>query len=105
MKTFFETNENAPYLVKFIDISPNAKAITEAINYMKSNDAVKDKSIYLLAGNDPEGRVAHGCYISNAALAKGIDGSALAKRCPVSSAVRLVVKVMFSKVWVINQPL
>ncbi|KAJ4125595.1 Alanine--tRNA ligase [Fusarium falciforme] len=36
-------------------------------------------------GNDPEGRVAHGCYISNAALAKGIDGSALAKK--VSSII------------------
>ncbi|CAI2032306.1 hypothetical protein SEUBUCD646_0H03590 [Saccharomyces eubayanus] len=80
VKAFFETNKDAPYLVKFIDISPNAKAITEAINYMKSDDGVKDKSIYLFAGNDPEGRVAHGCYISNAALAKGIDGPELAKK-------------------------
>lgn len=77
VKNYFTENEDATYLVKFIDIPANAKAITEAVSYMKSS--AKDKSIYLFSGNDPTGRAAHGCYISDAAIEKGIDGAALAK--------------------------
>ncbi|KAL6942073.1 Alanine--tRNA ligase [Hanseniaspora vineae] len=79
---FFEENEAAPFLVKHIEIPTNAKAITEAINYIKNNK--KEKSIYLLTGNDASGRVAHGCYISNEALTKSVDGSALAKAVSAS---------------------
>ncbi|CCD25200.1 alanine--tRNA ligase NDAI_0E03830 [Naumovozyma dairenensis CBS 421] len=78
VKTYFTENADAPYFVKFIDIPVNAKAITEAINYIKSS--AKDKSIYLLTGNDSNGKIAHGCYISDAALAKGVDGAVLAKQ-------------------------
>lgn len=77
VKNYFETNKDATYFVKNIDIPTNAKAITEAVNYLKKS--AKDKTIYLLTGNDPEGRIAHGCYISQEALDKGIDGAALAK--------------------------
>lgn len=77
VKEYFAANESSPYFVKFINIPTNAKAITEAINYMKSS--AKDKSIYLFTGNDPEGKVAHGCYISDDALSKGIDGPSLGK--------------------------
>lgn len=83
VKNYFEENKEAPYFVKFIDIPVNAKAITDAVSYMKSS--AKDKSIYLFTGNDPEGRIAHGCYISDAALDKGIDGASLAKA--VSGAI------------------
>lgn len=78
VKDYFAKNENAPFLVKFVDIPTNAKAITEAVNYVKSS--AKDKTIYLFTGNDPEGKIAHGCYISDAALSKGIDGSTVAKQ-------------------------
>lgn len=78
VKEYFAQNETAPFLVKFIDIPTNAKAITEAVNYMKSS--AKDKSIYLFTGNDPEGKIAHGCYISDIAISKGIDGSSIAKQ-------------------------
>lgn len=77
VKHYFSEHEDSAFFVKFIDIPTNAKAITEAINHIKSN--AKDKSIYLLTGNDPEGKVAHGCFISDAAIAKGVDGSSLSK--------------------------
>ncbi|CAB4254860.1 similar to Saccharomyces cerevisiae YOR335C ALA1 Cytoplasmic and mitochondrial alanyl-tRNA synthetase, required for protein synthesis [Maudiozyma barnettii] len=77
VKTYFTENPDAKYFVKFIDIPTNAKAITEAVNYMKTS--AKDKSMYLFTGNDPEGRLSHGCYISDDALSTGIEGPALAK--------------------------
>lgn len=77
VKNYFTEHESSPFLIKFIDIPTNAKAITEAINYVKSS--AKDKSIYLFTGNDPEGRVAHGCFLSEDALSKGIDGPSLSK--------------------------
>lgn len=83
VKQYFTEHEDAQYFVKFIDIPTNAKAITEAVNHMKSS--AKDKSIYLFTGNDSSGRVAHGCYISDAALKKGVDGPQLVKL--VSSSI------------------
>lgn len=83
VKEHFAANENSLYFAKFISIPANAKAITEAINHIKSS--AKGKSIYLLNGNDPKGKVAHGCYISDEALAKGIDGATLARK--VSSII------------------
>lgn len=77
VKEYFVENESAPFFVKFVNIPTNAKAITEAINHIKSS--TKDKSIYLFTGNDPAGKVAHGCFISDEAIAKGVDGSGLAK--------------------------
>lgn len=78
VKQYFEENKDASFYVKHIDIPTNAKAITEAINHIKTN--LKDKSIYLFTGNDANGKVAHGCYISDAAISKGVDGSSLAKK-------------------------
>lgn len=63
-----------PFFVDYIDINANAKAITEAINLIKKQH--KEKSIYLITGKD---KVAHGCYISDDALAKGIDVTVLGK--------------------------
>ncbi|SCU80107.1 LAME_0B01640g1_1 [Lachancea meyersii CBS 8951] len=69
VKNFFAENESAQFLVKYVDIPTNAKAITEAVNYIKTS--AKDKSIYLLNGSE---KVAHGCYISDSALEKGVVG-------------------------------
>ncbi|AMD21054.1 HEL227Cp [Eremothecium sinecaudum] len=77
VKNHFAENAESDFFVKFIDIPANAKAITEAIQYLKNS--AKDKSIYLITGNDPTGKVAHGCFISNDAISKGLDGSALAR--------------------------
>lgn len=62
------------YLVSHIPISANAKAITECINLIKKQH--KNKSIYLITGTD---KVAHGCYISDEAISKGVDATELAK--------------------------
>ncbi|CCF58392.1 hypothetical protein KAFR_0E02390 [Kazachstania africana CBS 2517] len=83
VKNYFAENQDAKYFVKFIDIPTNAKAITEAVNFMKTS--AKDKSMYLFTGNDPEGKIAHGCYISDDALSQGIEGQTLIKQ--VSSIV------------------
>ncbi|SCU91028.1 LADA_0F07690g1_1 [Lachancea dasiensis] len=72
VKNFFNNNESAHFFVKYIDIPTNPKAITEAVTYIKTS--AKDKSIYLLNGSE---KVAHGCYISDYALEKGVDGAQL----------------------------
>ncbi|SCU82138.1 LAFA_0C09274g1_1 [Lachancea sp. 'fantastica'] len=75
VKNFFAENESAQFFVKYVDIPTNAKAITEAVNYMKTS--AKDKTIYLLNGSE---KVAHGCYISDNALGKGVIGRDLLDR-------------------------
>lgn len=71
---YFEQNKDATYLVVSIpDISANSKALTEAINYVKTKEP--EKSVYLFAGE--EGKVAHGCYIGKPALDKGVSAQDL----------------------------
>lgn len=67
--------EPRSFLVSHIPIEANAKAITDAINVLKKLH--KEKSLYLITGTS--GKVAHGCYVSDEAIAKGIDASELAK--------------------------
>ncbi|CAI5760685.1 unnamed protein product [Candida verbasci] len=64
------------YFVDHINISASVKAITEAVNFVKKQD--KTKSFYLLASNSDD-KVAHGCYISDEAIAKGLDVNKLSK--------------------------
>jgi alanyl-tRNA synthetase len=66
--------EAKPYLVAHIPIHANAKAITEAFNVIKKQD--KTKSVYLLTGL--QDKVAHGCYISDEAISKGVNAADLA---------------------------
>jgi alanyl-tRNA synthetase len=49
-------------LVIRLPISANAKAISEAINHVKTKD--KDKTVYLFAADLEEGKVIHGCHVS-----------------------------------------
>lgn len=65
------------FFVSHIPISANAKAITEAINLIKKQH--KEKSIYLITGGASDAKVAHGCYVSDEAIAKGLDAQDLAK--------------------------
>lgn len=69
-----EEKSKAPFFVAHVPISANAKAITEAINLIKKLH--KDKSLYLVTGTT--GKVAHGCYISDEAISKGVDANQLA---------------------------
>lgn len=70
-----DKEDTSDFLVAHIPISANAKAITEAFNLIKKQD--KTKSIYLLTGESD--KIAHGCYISDEAIAKGVDANVLAK--------------------------
>lgn len=70
-----EEKSKAAFFVAHVPISANAKAITEAINLIKKQH--KEKSLYLLTGSSD--KVAHGCYISDEAISKGVDASELAK--------------------------
>lgn len=64
MTEFFGRPENkdTKQLVIQLPISANAKAIGEAINHVKTKD--KDKSVYLFAADLEEGKVIHGCHVS-----------------------------------------
>lgn len=75
VKEYFTANESSDFLVKYIDISSNAKAITEAINHIKSKSP--EKSIYIFTGNSD--KVAHGCYVSDKAVEKGVNATELAQ--------------------------
>lgn len=61
---FFEAPENQErsWLVTELPISANAKAVSESLNHVKSK--LKDKTVYVLAADGDQGRVAHGCYVS-----------------------------------------
>ena len=78
MKEHFSRDESSQWYVGYVDIPSNPKAITEAINYIKSFTEI-ERSIYLFTGKRNERKVAHGCYLSNELLAKGIEGETLIK--------------------------
>ncbi|KAG2005342.1 hypothetical protein GB937_008758 [Aspergillus fischeri] len=83
--SYFEspTNEGKTCLVTRLPISANAKAVSESLNYVKSK--LQDKTVYVLAGDSEQGRVAHGCYVSKALLDQGASANDLA--AVVSSVV------------------
>ncbi|KAG7810744.1 hypothetical protein KL921_002372 [Ogataea angusta] len=68
VKEFFAEHEDAPFLAKHIDISANAKIITETINMIKKEN--KQKSLFLITGQKDDARVAQGVYISDEHLGK-----------------------------------
>jgi alanyl-tRNA synthetase len=67
--SYFEAAENAEksWLVTRLPISANAKAVSESINYVKTK--LPDKTVYVLAANQDDSRVAHGCYVSKVSKA------------------------------------
>ena len=55
-------NKDKKTFVARLSISANAKAVGEVLNYVKSKS--KDKSVYLFAADVHEGKVIHGCHVS-----------------------------------------
>ncbi len=55
-------NKEKTTLVTKLPISANSKAVSEAINHVKSKN--KDKTVYLFAADVGEGKVVHGCHVS-----------------------------------------
>lgn len=61
---FYEENPGKQNFVAKLDISANAKAISDALNQVKKER--KDKNIYLFAADHGEdGKVVHACYLSD----------------------------------------
>lgn len=66
-------NEGKKTLVAKLPISANAKAVGEALNYLKAKD--KGKSVYLFAADEGEGKVVHGCHVSDEASKAGASAA------------------------------
>ncbi|KAH0349858.1 alanyl-tRNA synthetase, partial [Aureobasidium melanogenum] len=72
----FTENPESKRLVVRVPISANSKAISEAIKTISSKQ--KDKTIYLIAADEKDGKVVHGCHVSAEAKEKGVDAPAWA---------------------------
>ncbi|EDU50574.1 AlaS Alanyl-tRNA synthetase [Pyrenophora tritici-repentis] len=72
---FFE-DETKKFMVKKLDWSSNVnKAISEAIKTISGpKSALKDRSLYLFSASPEEGKVVHGCYVSEPFKNAGADG-------------------------------
>ncbi|KAH0539111.1 Alanine--tRNA ligase [Glutinoglossum americanum] len=55
-------NQEKQHFVVRLPISANAKALSDAINHVRSK--AKDRTVYLFAADEREGKVVHGCYVS-----------------------------------------
>lgn len=77
--SYFESpaNEGKTCLVTRLPISANAKAVSESLNYVKSK--LQDKTVYVLAADSEQGRVAHGCYVSKVSLPSCFQNNAEVK--------------------------
>lgn len=66
--SYFQAPENKDkaWLVAKLPISANAKAVSESINHVKSK--LQNKTVYVMAGDAQQGRVAHGCHVSKVCL-------------------------------------
>ena len=66
--SYFEGNKEAKFLVQKVEWSANvSKAISEAIKTVSGpKSALKEKSVYLFSAG--EGKVSHGCYVSEVSL-------------------------------------
>ena len=59
-------NKDRKTFVAKLPIPANAKAVGEAINHVKSKS--KDKSVYFFAADPEDGKVIHGCHVSEVRL-------------------------------------
>ncbi|OJJ46325.1 hypothetical protein ASPZODRAFT_2103593 [Penicilliopsis zonata CBS 506.65] len=66
-------NEGKSSLVVQLPISANSKAVSEALNHVKSK--MQDKSVYIFAADPAQGRVAHGCHVSQTLVEQGASAS------------------------------
>ena len=63
-----EENQGKRYLVVRVPYVPNSRAINDVIKNVSSGKgkegALRSKSLYLLAGDEEDGRVTHACYVA-----------------------------------------
>lgn len=62
--SYFESPENkdSSWVVVKLPIAASAKAVTEAVNHVKTK--MQDKNVYVMAVDSENTRVAHGCHVS-----------------------------------------
>ncbi|KAK8181702.1 tRNA synthetases class II (A)-domain-containing protein [Phyllosticta capitalensis] len=78
VKSHFESNKETKFCVLRLEYSQHtSKAITEAIKYVSTKE--KDKAVYLVAGDEKEGKVAHGCYVGEHFESQGASAAEWAK--------------------------
>jgi alanyl-tRNA synthetase len=59
-------NKDRSSLVVKLPMSANAKVVSESLNYIKTK--MSDKTVYLLAADVDQGKVAHGCYVAKVSI-------------------------------------
>ena len=64
---FAQHKDSKQYIAK-VPISPNNKAISEALKHLQTKN--KDKTVYLFAADEGEGKVIHGCHVSEVNIKK-----------------------------------
>ncbi|KAF2468262.1 alanyl-tRNA synthetase-like protein [Lindgomyces ingoldianus] len=73
---YFMSNKEARVLVQKLEWSGNVnKAISEVIKTVSGGKGQwKDKSVYLVAASEGEGKVVHGCYVAEHFSSQGASG-------------------------------
>ncbi|KAI9813143.1 MAG: Alanine--tRNA ligase [Pycnora praestabilis] len=66
-------NKGKKHLVTMLPISANSKAVSDAINHVKTKN--KDKTVYLFAADAEEGKLVHGCHVSEGLSKQGASAS------------------------------
>ncbi|OKL56902.1 Alanine--tRNA ligase [Talaromyces atroroseus] len=75
VKSYFDAEENKgrSTLVTKLPATSNAKVLGESLNFIKSKMA--DKTVYFIAPDPNQNKVAHGCHVSKAASELGVSPS------------------------------
>lgn len=59
---YFAKHKDKAHLLIQLPINANAKIVGEVLNYVQKKN--KDKTVYLISADKAEGKVTHGCYVS-----------------------------------------
>lgn len=70
----FAAHPDARGFVARVALAPGSKAIADVVKHVAAKD--KTRSVYLIAGDARDGRVAHGCHVGAALAAQGASAGA-----------------------------
>ncbi|KAL1923492.1 uncharacterized protein VTP21DRAFT_8472 [Calcarisporiella thermophila] len=73
VKKYFEENPDSPVMVQHLDINGNSKALTAAINHVRTNTS--GKAAYLFTVEKDTGRVTHQCFVPKEFIERGLKAS------------------------------
>jgi len=72
VKSFFDSNPEAWYLVKVLPVGGNTKALAKAVEHVKGR---KDKAAMLMVVDGDSGKVSHQCVVPKALVEKGFKAT------------------------------